>query len=247
MGLTVVSDLGISTGRNMKLASFIIGLAAADKASIDKQILSYVGNSSLRVFTGNIANAIQNFDEYGCWCFFYDNVGRGKGTPVDELDGFCKTLADGYACIALDNEIEGAEDCIPWEVHYNPGGGAGRDRHESCTIANPGASNCAIRACSVEGIFVDNVFAMLLSGAQADFEQFSHAQGFDNGIYAGCPTYYAKTGIKVDYGGEKACCGHYPNRFPFKTLQGGRACCGSRTYSTDLMNCCANGQIKANC
>ena len=98
----------------------LFSLALADKSSIDRQILSLVGNSSLRAFTGNIANAIQQFQEYGCWCYFYDEVGRGKGTPVDELDGFCKTLHDGYTCAILDAELEGeAEECVPWEVSYN--------------------------------------------------------------------------------------------------------------------------------
>merc|ERR1711879_365979 len=242
-----MGTLFLISERMMKIASVIISLVAADKASIDRQLMALVGNSSLRAFTGNIARAVENFDEYGCWCYFYDNVGRGKGSPVDELDGFCKTLADGYTCTMLDGEAESGEDCVPWEVFYNPGTGQGADRHASCVAANAGASNCAIRACSIEGIFVDNVFAMLLSGTQADFENFSHRQGFDPSIYVGCPTYYAKTGIKSVGGSEKLCCGGYPNRFPYKTLDGARSCCGSRTYNTNTMNCCANGHIKANC
>merc|ERR1712241_1643249 len=179
-----------------------------------------VQNSSLRAFSGNIANAVERLDEYGCWCYFYDNVGRGKGTPVDEIDGFCKTLADGYQCAIIDGEAEG-QSCVPWEVNYNAGAGQGPDRFASCQTNNPGDS-CAARACSVEGIFVDNLFAFLISGTPV------------------------KAGIK-GVSGEKSCCGGYPNRFPFKTLDGDRACCGSRTYNTQLLNCCTNGQVKANC
>merc|ERR1711883_19589 len=58
--------------------SSLVALAAADKDSIDRQVLSLVRNSSLRAFTGNIDNAVNSLDEYGCWCYFYDNVGRGK-------------------------------------------------------------------------------------------------------------------------------------------------------------------------
>merc|ERR1712039_573566 len=105
----------------MKLAfASFITLAAADKASIDRQLMAQVQNSSLRAFSGNIANAVERLDEYGCWCYFYDNVGRGKGTPVDEIDGFCKTLADGYQCAIIDGEAEG-QSCVPWEVAYNAG------------------------------------------------------------------------------------------------------------------------------
>ena len=90
---------------------------------------------------------------------------------------------------------------------------------------------------------MDNVFALLLSGGQANLDQFSHRRGFDPSHDQGCPV---KNGIK-GVSGEKRCCGAYPNRFPFKTLDGDRACCGSRTYNTQLLNCCANGQVKANC
>merc|ERR1712066_99203 len=231
--------------RTMKfVSSVLVSIVVADKAAIDKQILSLVSNSSLRAFTGNIANAIEQFNEYGCWCYFYDDVGRGKGTPVDELDGFCKTLHDGYTCAILDAEAEGdSEPCVPWEVAYNPGVGQGPERLESCQFQNSNAGNCAARACAVEGIFVDNVFAMLLSGGQADLDSYSHNNGFDAGHNAGCPV---KTGIK-GVSGERRCCGAYPNRFPFKTLDGDRDCCGSRTYNTNLLNCCSNGQVKANC
>merc|ERR1719219_516782 len=220
-----------------------LSLVSADFDLIQTQIQDRVKNSSLRAFTGNIATAVANFDEYGCWCYFYDNVGRGKGTPVDELDGLCKTLHDGYTCAIIDGEAEGADECIPWEVDYNPGQGTGSNRFADCQAQNPGASNCAVRACAVEGIFTDNVFALLLGGSQANLEEFSHVNGFDPSPTQGC---LVKPGQK-GYGGEKSCCGAYPNRFPFKTLDGDRACCGARTYNTQLLNCCGNGQVKANC
>merc|ERR1712117_333832 len=168
----------ISTTMKLAIASAFT-LALADKASIDRQLMAQVRNSSLRAFSGNIQTAVERLDEYGCWCYFYDNVGRGKGTPVDEIDGFCKTLADGYQCAMIDGENEG-ESCVPWEVAYQPGSGQGPERFQTCQDANAGNA-CAARACSVKGVF-----------------------------------------------GEKSCCGAYPNRFPYKTLDGDRACCGSR-------------------
>jgi len=224
------------------IVATVIAVVAADKASIDKQLMGQIQNSSLRAFSGNIQTAVERLDEYGCWCYFYDNVGRGKGTPVDEIDGFCKTLADGYQCAIIDGESEG-NSCVPWEVNYSPGAGQGPDRFASCQTNNP-ADNCAARACSVEGIFVDNLFAFLISGTPIAYDTYGHNDSdFDPATDAGCPV---KTGIK-GVSGEKSCCGGYPNRFPFKTLDGDRACCGSRTYNTQLLNCCANGQVKANC
>merc|ERR1712032_1563519 len=58
--------------------SSLVALSAADKDSIDRQVLALVRNSSLRAFTGNIANAVNSLDEYGCWCYFYDNVAEVK-------------------------------------------------------------------------------------------------------------------------------------------------------------------------
>merc|ERR1712066_151542 len=219
MGSLTNSQINFIRKMMFKFAlSSLVALAAADKDSIDRQLLGLVRNSSLRAFTGNIANAVNSLDEYGCWCYFYDNVGRGKGTPVDEIDGFCKTLGDGYQCAILDSEAAG-ESCVPWEVAYNPGTGAG------------------------EGQFVDSLFAFLLSGSQIDYQTYGHTNGFDPSHNEGCPV---KPGVK-GVSGEKACCGAYPYRFPFKTLDGDRACCGARTYNTQLLNCCGNGQVKANC
>merc|ERR1712066_869709 len=111
MGSLTNSQINFIRKMMFKFAiSSLVALAAADKESIDRQVLALVRNSSLRAFTGNIANAVNQLDEYGCWCYFYDNVGRGKGTPVDEIDGFCKTLGDGYQCAIIDSEAAG-ESC----------------------------------------------------------------------------------------------------------------------------------------
>lgn len=37
------------------------------------------------------------------------------------------------------------------------------------------------------------------------------------------------------------CCGSFPDRFPYKTNNGGRSCCVSTTYATALLECCPNG------
>merc|ERR1712079_465815 len=70
-----------------------------------------------RAFGGQIGNTINGMNEYGCWCYFYDDHGRGKGTPVDAIDEMCKTLHEGYECAMRDAEDEGST-CVPWEVDY---------------------------------------------------------------------------------------------------------------------------------
>ena len=34
------------------------------------------------------------------------------------------------------------------------------------------------------------------------------------------------------------CCGDYPVRFPYRSLDGVRKCCGDKVYSSDLLTCC---------
>ena len=67
----------------------ILTLAVADKLDIDEKLQILIKNQTAlsgsdRILPQNIVNRFVN---YGCWCYFNDNVGRGKGQPVDEFDG----------------------------------------------------------------------------------------------------------------------------------------------------------------
>merc|ERR1739848_679087 len=181
-----------------------------------------------------------NDEGYGCWCYFYEKHGRVRGAPVDELDGFCKILHEGYECSMIDSVEAGDDDCVPWEVSYIAAVGGTEDQiREGCINNNPN-NTCAQNACSVEGYFVENLVALALSGNAADYDSFGHTQGGFDAIEQ-CPT------KKGNGGGEKECCGNYPLRYPFKVLDGDRACCGTRTYKTSVLSCCNDGSVKANC
>jgi hypothetical protein len=222
----------------------LLSVILADKDAIDRQILSLVANSSLprSLTTGISSGSLRTLHEYGCWCYFYDDVGRGKGTPVDEIDGFCKTLNEGYQCAIIDAENQGIT-CLPWETSYFAGSGVGAQLRTTCFERNAD-DICAAYACTVEGQFADNAFSFLLAtGGGINYDEFGHSNGFDPAHDAGCPV---KVGAK-GFSAQKECCGSYPQRFPYKTLDGERACCGGRTYNTALLNCCSNGQVKANC
>ena len=45
-------------------------------------------------------------------------------------------------------------------------------------------------------------------------------------------------------GQKDKCCGNYPERFPFASMDGNRGCCGGRTFDTSIMECCADGQLR---
>merc|ERR1712178_426709 len=220
-------------------------LGFADVARMVEKMKNSLNSTGVtdRAFTGAVANSlndlINNHGAYGCWCYFYDDVGRGKGTPVDEIDAFCKLLNEGYECAIRDSEDEGLS-CVPWEQDYNSGTGSGVNLGRSCAELN--TDPCAVRSCAVEGQFVQSLTALFLSGNSINYDEYGH-ENFDPSHDVGCPV---KPGVKGS-SNAKACCGAYPNRFPFKTLDGDRACCGARTYNTQLLNCCGNGQVKANC
>ena len=118
-------------------------------------------------------------------------------------------------------------------------GATNADLNEGCVQANPN-DLCAQRSCAVEGGFVQNLFAVFLSGAIIDYVSFSHVQGFESAI--DCPT---KSGPGA--GSPTECCGDYPFRFPYKTLNGERGCCQKRTYNTNNLNCCTDGRVKVSC
>jgi len=207
------------------------------KATAEAMVAQF--NVSDRVFSNQISSTIDNLNEYGCWCYFDDDHGRGKAQPADGIDSVCKVLHDGYDCAMLDAENDGTS-CTPWEVAYQAAvGGSTQTIAEECADKN--ASNkCAEHACIVEGTFVANLLSVLVTtpgGAINDSNRQS--SGFD--VNANCVT---KRGGS---GGEKQCCGLYPNRFPFKTLGGDRACCVDRTFNTNTLNCCSDGSVKFNC
>lgn len=191
-------------------------------------------------FNGQIGQTIQKIDEYGCWCYFGDDHGRGKGTPVDPIDEVCKVLHDGYECAMRDAEDEGTT-CVPWEVDYESAvGGTGITIAEECAQLNNG-NNCAIRACTVEGSFIANLLDTMFGGASINNDNL-HSNGFDQKTV--CAT-------KKNGGGpsNKSCCGNYPDRFPFKTVGGDRKCCGTRTFNSLTLKCCdsASSTVKFNC
>jgi len=192
---------------------------------------------------------IESINSYGCWCYFQDDHGKGKGTPANEVDNQCKILHDGYTCILMDAELEG-EECTPWDVQYNSASGLGllaSDDANNATLEDAlrfkckkvnKKSNCAARACMVENYFVVRMVRLFLHSVQFD-PSLKHDLGlFDPKV--DCPT---KEGVKS----EKECCGEYPLRFPYKHLNGDRACCVDRTYNTNVLMCCDDGSVKIVC
>lgn len=239
----------------MKLVfySALAAIAVADIDQIAKNLQELMSNNTMtRSFGSTWASSfIEAIDEYGCWCYFQDDHGKGRGPAANEVDALCQKLHQGYECIILDAEEEGDTECVPWNEPYQSGSGLGlvaddpdnnnnaNALRKSCARANR-FNDCARRTCIVENFFIMQMFKTFLSGVEFD-PSLKHSLGNWHRI-DDCPT---KTGIDA----EKECCGTYPHRFPFKlqTLYGARNCCGELTYNPDVMECCAGNVIKLSC
>ena len=46
--------------------------------------------------------------------------------------------------------------------------------------------------------------------------------------------------------GQRECCGYYPERYPYN-WEIGRRCCYDRVYDRRDYQCCAGGEIRAQC
>ena len=50
-------------------ASVLAALAQATPEQMQADLIALVQNSSMRAFTGQIAQSVTQLDEYGCWCY----------------------------------------------------------------------------------------------------------------------------------------------------------------------------------
>ena len=121
---------------------------------------------------------------------------------------------------------------IPWEADYAEVNFfiAEEAIVPTCQQANTG-DDCKSNSCAVETRFVNKIYGLLNSGNFEFESQYSHATGFvprDS-----CPI---APGIFT----SKACCGEYPLRFPYKTNNGVRKCCGDKVYESEIWECCSN-------
>merc|ERR1712060_190104 len=143
----------------MKSIFAIAALAGSAHAGFQSMVESMDQNEdvtrSVSVILGDTSMAaIRN---YGCWCFFDDDHGQGKGAPVDGVDAICKNLHMGYDCAMMDYaEATGNDDCVPWEVTYNAGMSFGIGALVD-TCNNLNTELCAQYACMVEGAFIVNI------------------------------------------------------------------------------------------
>ena len=132
-----------------------------------------------------LKNQMGLINQYGCWCYFEDEVGGGVGATQDQLDEICKTLHQGYECIIMDHDDLG-DPCIPWEEEYNSAFSSGlapfgltmANLISECENQNSGVDSCARKVCKVEGWFVLSYFTYSVFGGTIN-SALQHGNGFD--------------------------------------------------------------------
>jgi hypothetical protein len=222
----------------LKQLSAISNNVTAEQYEADKSV---AGDRELDTL---IMSLIAPVDGYGCWCNFNADYQQSKGPVQDYIDSLCKTLILGYHCGIIDGVTDG-EPCDTPTVVYDPYnffiGGDVFDvcqtkNVDECTVGE--CNTCAHRACVIEGSFVFNYFTYALdpNSGFAPAPEITHVD--QGGLFepeTDC-AYQTPGGGRS----EKACCGAYPDRFPFKTFEGARACCGQVTYASAALQCCTD-------
>merc|ERR1712165_629129 len=226
----------------MKLVSaslFLVGSAMADKWAKLGDLWNALGQSNnvneddrkiIELFT------ISSVANYGCWCRF-GQYRPYKGPAQDVVDTACKTWHQNYDCLNIDFNADGTTPCdmntdyTDVITNINDPFDLATDYQAGCAAVN--ADACAAEACHVDAVFIrdvvlflaDNTLNMTLSGWY----------GFDGTICTGASA--AGTTLNPPLPAQQ-CCGAYPNRFPYRTQNGNRACCVDTTYNTLVLECC---------
>ena len=137
------------------ISSFLLKFISADLHQIQEDLDFLVKNATESRVLSKID--MGRMSGYGCWCYFQEDVGKGKSHPVNAVDALCKILHQGYECAMMDGEADNYP-CTPWEVQYNSATGVGvginigiENVRTECRQRNPGDDKCALRACEVEG------------------------------------------------------------------------------------------------
>lgn len=186
--------------------------------------------------------------EYGCWCFFDDLHGLGKGKPQDEYDTACMRYHHGVECAKMELQNEAGDgECDPATVYWSgfadqggyifdsyPSADNPRDIIYDCETYNTDA--CLKATCYLETSFVK--LMMVEYWAQNSGNDEYNKLNFDS------DTCLDSKGAREH---EKFCCGAYSanSRRPVNRYfdDGDKECCNAsdgtfKTYDASMKQCC---------
>jgi len=172
---------------------------------------------------------------YGCWCYFGENAGKGKGQPQNVVDQICKNLQLCYRCVKIDSYAD-TEICNPANTTYefqaqNIDGGI----ETTCKLSNPN-NKCAYHTCCCEQDFISKMIELLWNGYIFDYS-YHHS------------VWTTQWNTCNYHGGIHTldCCGEYPKRRPYFSDMN-MDCCDNRIlYNFNRKQCCSDGTVRDQC
>lgn len=195
--------------------------------------------------------SMSNIFNYGCWCYF--GARRPvRGNVMDSVDGYCKQWYDNKDCIVIDDatcdpDIDYSDPFQNQDYPFHPS----LDYDALCTSAG-NADDCTHWNCLADATFLRDIFNHMAFNNLN--QSLAENNGFDAhmvchdlsmvttsapGSTTGPASTNAPTTTLTAPGGNHACCGDYPNRYPYRHRDQMTQCCGQNTYNSNL-HCCAD-------
>jgi len=203
--------------------------------------------------SSTVSVLVDNLNEYGCWCYFDDHHGQGRGQPVDDFDSHCSKYHHAVACAKLE-----IEECNPYETSYtstvsNGGNNNNGDIDYDCETGN---DPCQRATCYAQAHFISLLMKELTVNLQLpNYNDYRHSGKIigpnDNQTIGD----FDKETCKIPGGTkprQEMCCGKWHDNTK-KLLRFGahlnRGCCdqptgGFKTYDENMSSCCDDGSIR---
>lgn len=228
----------------LKPLLFTVGLMSPTTiASQMDNIIDFVGkalevtNQTLPKIRGRstVSMLLQDLQKYGCWCYFDDLHGQGKGTPVDRFDIECSKYHHAITCMKMEscdlslgfNALISISSTSPLGFEYD------------CVSAN-GGDACKEALCYTTSYVSSNIMALMINEDTGALPKYNtYKKGFNQST---CKI--SGAGSSID---EEKCCGNYEfnTRRPVRVPSGRRReCCENSsgifvTYNPDFKQCCS--------
>jgi len=184
----------------------------------------------------------QNLQDYGCWCFFNNKHGQGRGQPVDAFDTHCMKYHHAVSCAKLE-----IDNCNPYTTTYSitaKQSGQNGDITYDCETGN---NKCQEATCYAQSHFISLLLKEQLENLKVPsyplYSSWKDGGNFDSST------------CKISGPGQlrqEMCCGSWKYNTK-KLLRYGqhlsRSCCdqpdgGFKTYDQNLASCCSDGSVR---
>lgn len=162
----------------------------------------------------------ESFLEYGCWCASNPNarkhdLTKGRSAPVDEIDNVCRSTAYCHMCLNIDHD----GGCDFYQEYNHTLTTNGLECHDK-------EGTCGWAACKCDSNFVEEMALVQ--------DQWTPTHNLRGGFDFGNRCLQPRS-LTAPF---DQCCGYKPDRFPFKSLDGQKSCCGDQIYDTTYLQCC---------